>query len=393
MKMYALALVLLAGLLACQEAEQVNPAIYECNLSTASGQHPQAAEFQALLNEVAMVTPGVQVALRTPDGHTWAGAAGMADLPNGIALQPCTQMMVGSISKIFTSVLILQLQDEGVLSVDDPLSQWLDEGLIGAIENAETVTLNHLLNHTSGIRDYLSTEQFINAVNTPYFLETQEEKLQYVYSRPAYHAPGERYTYSNTNYVLLGLVVEAARRMPLWEAVSAFITEPLGLRNTEMGTHSQPIPPGTARPYLATRGNKYYDILQHAVSDGATGDGGIAGNAQDISHFIEALFEGALISDAALVQMTEQRVPTGLEEADFPQWPDEEYGLGLSRWNTPYGTAFGHTGSTSSYNAYLFYFPEPRATLAIAYNGASYDEAVGEQKRAMRERFFQLMLQ
>lgn len=392
MKKLCFAFIFLSTLNACEKAEIIPPATYQCSLSFTdqSMHHPKQAEFQAALDEAAQFTPGVQVAIRTPDQLTWTGAAGMADIPNQIPMLACQQTMVGSISKVFTAVLILQLQDEGVLSISDPLSQWLHTDIIGKIENAEEVSLQQLLDHTSGIRDYLSTEQFINAVNTPNFRETQEEKLRYVYGKKAHHAAGTAYSYSNTNYVLLGLVVEVARQMPLWDAVEQFITQPLGLINTRMGTHNAPIPNGTARPYLATRSDKYRDIMHIAVSDAATGDGGIVGNAQDINAFMEALFNGQLLSNDALQLMTGSLVAVG-EEADFPQWDNEQYGLGISLFRTPYGDAYGHTGSTSAYNAYLFYFPEQAVTVSIAYNGSSYDDKIEKHKRILRERLFELV--
>ena len=386
--------VVLLSFWSCKKAVLVDPVVYNCSLSLDNNNENQPLhdQFQNAIENIARITPGVQLAIRTSDGNTWTQGAGMADIPNKIPMEACTKTMLGSISKVYTAVLILQLQDEGILSINDPLSQWLDESIISQIDNANKVSLKQLLNHTSGIKDYLGLEQFVNAINTPYLLETQEEKLKYIYGKDADHAPGERYTYSNTNYVLLGLIVERTRQMPLWDAVRVFISEPLGLNNTEMGTHSQPIPEGTARPYLATHSDKYFDIMQHAVSDAATGDGGIAANMQDVNAFIEALFDGTILSDEAFRQMTEQLIETGPDEADFPQWEGEAYGLGISYFPTPYGVAYGHTGSTSSYTAYLFYFPEQKITISIAYNGTSYHGDTSEKKKAFRESLFELIL-
>lgn len=392
MNKFILLLVVFLIISACQEAELLNPNIYECDLTLPElDVHPKSTAYQSILEDIIPYTPGVQVAIRDKQGLQWTGAAGYADIPNNIMMQPCHHLMVGSVSKIVTSTLIYQLQDEGLLDINDPLSKHLSDDLIGEIENADKVNITHLLNHTSGIRDYLSVEQFFNSVNQAFFKETQREKLKYIYGKSAYHEPDAEFTYSNTNYVLLGIIVEEIRQMTLWDAVEEFIAVPLGLSRLVMGSEENPIPEGTARPYLSTRGDKYYDIMQNAVSDAATGDGGIASNAQDLVLFIEGLFNGQLISEAALNQMIENVVPME-DESDFDDWGGDFYGLGITRYNTDKGVAYGHTGLTSSYSSVLFYFPESRTTFAVAYNGANFNAAEGKRK-ALREAIFELIFE
>ena len=186
--------------------------------------------------------------------------------------------------------------------------------------------------------------------------------------------------------VLLGLIIEKARNMTLWDVVDTYIVKPLNLENALMGTHDEPIPTGTARPYLATRGDKYYDIMENAVSDAATGDGGIASNMQDLNVFIEALFNGNLMSNDALSLMTDRNVL--VQDGNSYEWEDERYGLGLEIYNTDYGIAYGHTGSTSTYSAYLLHFPERGVTISFAYNGAAYHNSEVESlKWNLRHRF------
>lgn len=392
MKYYIFAFALLWGLAACEQAEVIAPSTYNCSLSYPdnSAAHPLKAEFEQALADLAAIMPDAQVAITSQDGLRWTGAIGMADIPNGVALNPCHQLMVGSISKTFTAVLIMQLQDEGILDVDDPVSDWLSQDLIGELANANESSIRNLLDHTSGIPDYLAAEQFIKALNTPNLLETQEAKLRYAYPLKATHAVGEDHYYSNSNYVMLGLIVEKARNMRLWEAVDAYIAQPLGL-DLQMGTHETPIPSGTARPYLQVSKGKYRDMMATAVSDAATGDGGIASDAQELTVFIEALFEERLVSAAALKEMTESLVLTGPDMADFPQWGEEAYGLGMNRFDSPKGYAFGHTGSTSSYNSFLFYFPDKKVSIAISYHFDA-DSEIWDARRALRERLFELLL-
>ncbi len=374
MKKYILLIAIAVFGMACEKMETLEPSVYECNLTFTdnSETHPKKAIFENAILELSKITPGIQVTVQSSDGLIWNGAAGMADLDNNIPLEPCQPFMIGSISKVYTAVLIFQLQDEGILSIDDKLSDWLAADFINEIENANEVTLKQLLNHTSGIKDYLGIEHFVDALNIPNYTLTQREKLEYIYGKAADHAPGAEHTYSNSNYVLLGLVIENARNMRLWEAVDKHIVEPLGLQNTSMGTESNPIPTGTVRPYLASRGNQSYDIMPNAVSDAATGDGGIASNMQDLNAFIHAIFDKTIISDAAFQQMTENLVD--VDGYTYPNWEEEFYGYGVEVYDTEFGRAFGHSGSTSAYNAFLLHYPEENVTISAAFNGISYDE-------------------
>ncbi len=358
-------------LFSCDKAVVVPTSVYDCELSQvqAGDSHPNAAEFNELIDKGPAVTTGVQVSVTSADGTTWTGARGFADIPNGVALEPCHRLMAASVSKIVTATLVMQLQDEGVLDLDDLVSDWLEDDLIGELANAQSSTLRELMGHTSGIPDYLNSKQAANADNRPFLKETQREKLRYAYGVEALFAPGEEYSYSNTNFVLLGLVVEKARSQPLWDVIRDQIATPLNLRGFAMGTEQNPLPDDVARPYIAQRGGRFVDVTATAASDAATGDGGIISNTQDLNIFIESLFSGRLISAGALEEMITNVSLVPDFQTDFRNWPDEAYGLGITRYNTPWGIAYGHTGATSSYNAALFHFPESGATLSYAGSG------------------------
>lgn len=381
-------LLILTGLLclflsvSCEKEIVIPDENYSCTMTyeVNSEAHPKAAELQSVLNRAFTFTPGWQAYVVDNNGQEWAGSKGFADIPNQIEMQNCHQLMIASISKTVTATLILRLQDEGILHVDDPISDWLEEEIISEIANAETAKISHLLNHTAGMPDYLNIRQALDAINEPGLLLTQREKLEYAYGKPAEHALGERYSYSNTHYVLLGLIVENAKGKKLWDVVEEEITLPLGLTRFEMGTESKPVPDGVARPYLAYDNNKFFDIGQNAVSDAATGDGGIISNMQDLTTFFQALFGGQIISEGALQQMTETVTLTGEDEADF-EWEDEGYGYGLSVFNTPQGKAYGHTGFTAAYASVFFYYPDTGASVGAITNGASVDLPDGEYER------------
>lgn len=347
----------------CQKDPIINPNIYNCTLAFAdnSSYQPKQTQFETAMKKIEQLVPGVQVAVRSKDGNIWLGSQGMADIPNQIPFEKCTKTMVGSVSKIYTAVLIMQLQEDSILSINDPISDWIDTNTISEISNADKVSIKQLLMHTSGIKDYLDVKFQLDALNTPNFKLTPQEKLKYIYGKSADFNPDEKFGYSNSNYVLLGLIIENARKKSLENAIETYINNPLGFTNTETGTPDNPIPSGTARPYLALHnGGKYTDIMHFAVSDGATGDGAIATNMQEALYFIESIANGIIISLPTKEIMLNLRVAT-----DTDNW----YSLGLDQQETSYGFRYGHRGSTSSYWSFLYHYPDSNITIAIAFNG------------------------
>jgi len=169
--------------------------------------------------------------------------------------------------------------------------------------------------------------------------------------------------------------------MNLSEVVSTFIAAPLNLQVAQMGTPEQPIPLGTARPYIAIRNEKFIDVMEHAVSDAATGDGGIASNMQDLNSFIEALFSGTLCSTQSLNQMI----------SVFEDNGKDGYGLGIEPFIFDEGIAYGHTGNTSAYNTLLFYFPNQQVTLSFGFNGASEQDNIGKKLTDTYKRFSEVI--
>ncbi|MEN0051409.1 MAG: serine hydrolase domain-containing protein [Bacteroidota bacterium] len=354
--------------LGCQQDDIIAPSVYSCELIIEDNfhSHPKSERFESAMRKVLEITPGVQIAVRSEDGNLWLGSQGFADIANQAPFENCTQTMVGSVSKIYTAVATLQLQDDGILSIEDPISDWISPEMVQEIENADQVSIKQLLNHTSGIRDYLAAEHFVNSLNTPYFKLSPEEKMEYIYGRSAELPPNTRYSYSNSNYVLLGLIVEKARNMPFEQVIEEYISTPLGLKMTVMGTTEEPIPVTCARPYLALNNGNYFDVYQFGVADAATGDGGIATNMYETLTFIEAIFDNTLVSENTLALMLSETA----EDSNRRLYSETNvYGLGLRQHNTENGLLVGHSGSTSAYRADLYHFPERGVTFAIAFNG------------------------
>jgi len=298
--------------------------------------------LQTLLEEtISADEPGIVLLVSTEDGEATA-AYGSANLEDGTPIQADDQFRIGSITKTFIGVLMLQLQEEDYLSLDDTLADWLDEDIISQIPNGDEVTLRQLLNMTSGIPDYLATDAFFDAIDAdPSYAWTAAETIEFIYGDAPLFAPGEGFEYSNTNYNLLQLVIEEAAEAPLAEALDEFIFAPVGMESTYL-EDSGNLGANIVQGY-APDGDEYINITM--VNDGAgMADGGIISTADDMLLFAQALINGDLISEDSMQEMM-----TTTPESD------DEYGLGLDVIEGPDGgQIIGHSGSTGGFQSIMY---------------------------------------
>jgi len=316
-----------------------------------SSKHPKAAAFASIINKYATQgLPGISFFIEDESG-TWSGAAGMADIARGIPYAPCTVNKLGSITKMMFAAAVFQLEEKGLLNLDDPISKHLGKELIGRVQNADAVTLRDLLRHNTGIYDVISDAGFYLAVvNQPNKVWTAEELLRFTYDKPAYFPAHNGVKYSNTNTLLAAMVVDAIRPQGKnhvqW--MHELVFEKLGMSHTYYHAHDA-LPRETARGYF----DLYQDGTLTDVSNMITGSGfgftGVYANVYDIHRFMRALFvTQTLVSSSSLKSMQE--------------WlsPDSTYdvGVGLLREykNTGY-PGIGHTGGDLGYAAVAHIFP------------------------------------
>jgi len=352
-----------------QEVVPIETSFYDCNTTYAdsSDLHPKGAALQALLAEkVAEGLPGAIMLLRDKDG-LWVGAEGYADVGNQVEMQVCHQHLIASITKPFTAAVIFKLVEEGVLSLDQKATDWLDPDFTKRLANIDEATISHMLAHTSGIPDYLDPLAYDLAVfNQPYAKWEQEAMMKFAFGKKANNAVGEAYYYSNSNYTLLGMIIEAATAKPLSEAYKTYIFDPLGLEGSYFGVDPA-IPAGTVKGYLDLYGNG--DIMQTEPlyeNDLRTGDGGMSATAHDLMIFIEKLMDGELVNEKSLEIMTDWFAVYGPEYGEYDQ---PKNGYGLEYFKTPAGDAIGHTGGIYGFSSVLHYFPETDVTFVLLING------------------------
>lgn len=313
-----------------------------------------AGELQSAVDQArqSVKAPGLIIALRQPGGELQELASGMANVEQGVPLRPGDCFPVGSITKLFTAVMVLELADEGKLSLDDPLSKYQPR-----FPDGQAVTLRMLLSHSSGIWDYADLHLPIELV--PLVASQSyapQDIIDFVASKPVYFAPGSGFHYSNSNYIILGRIIEQVTGSTYDEQLHRRIIDKLGLTHTYFAGFD-PLPSSALRGY-ALAGDQFRDRTAWENPSLAWSAGSIVSNAQDLAHFITALFDGELVSAASLAQMQQGR-DTGF---------GGQYGLGLMMFDLPGGRAYGHSGETLSFSTELYIQPQSGMVLVVLAN-------------------------
>lgn len=312
--------------------------------------NPQPTGVQQLLHKAVTEQgyPGMIAEVRD-GGRRWFGTAGVADLETGRKRRPQDRFRVGSITKMFTTTVVLQLAAERRLSLDDTVDRWLPGLIQGNGHDGTKTTIRHLLSHRSGIFAYTSDQDLLRRYFTPALLEhrydqwTPDQLVKIAMANPADHAPGEDWTYSNSNFLLAAMIVERVTGRPYGEQIERRVIRPLGLTGTYVPGQSTVIrgPHGRQYSKLSQQGPdaKIYDLTDLNASVGY-GAGEMVSTASDLNTFYSALMGGRLFPQAQLRQMlTMTRVPDG-------KWMDGySYGLGISSVTLSCGTeVYGHGG-------------------------------------------------
>ena len=290
-------------------------------------------------------------------------ASGRARVTPAMPMTPDIDLKAASIGKTFIAALVLELADEGSLGLDDKLSRYLPN-----VANANRVTLRQLLNHTSGYDDYI-TDEFLDTVHAHRGKSwTLSELLDYVPSQ-LLEAPGTRYDYSNTNYLLLSLVVQSVTGHSVVVEIRRHFLEPLALTHTWFASEEQVPVDKLAHGYseLGDDGSRVDATDDPWPLGGA--DGGMVTNAGDLVIWARTLFGGHLLSQRRLKEMLDF-----VDASDDDAAPGSGYGLGVERLRIEGITFYGHTGSTPGYNDMLLYEPATKTVIVIAINDDPEDE-------------------
>jgi D-alanyl-D-alanine carboxypeptidase len=293
---------------------------------------------------------------------------GFADLEERVAVTDRTVFRIGSVTKEFTSAAILLLAEQGKLSLDDPLSKYFPDFPRGG-----EITLRNLLNHTSGIHNYTSIDGFLQNESTRAL--RSDEVVRYIATaKPLYDFdPGTGWNYSNSGFMLLGLVVEKASGQPLAQYLKASIFDPLGLNDTRLDNLAE-IVPGRARGYDKAPGSPLGFANAGFISmEVAAGAGAIRSTAGDLLKWHAALLGGKLLKPASLALMTAPaKLKDGrLASAARPTRPGaapSDYGFGIMIGQQKGRRTIGHGGAINGFNASLNTYPDQQVTIVVLSN-------------------------
>jgi len=341
-----------------------------------STQRDRNSVKQAMRDTLQFGYPGI-LAKTSEGGKTWGYAAGIADLRNKKPMKTDFRFRIGSVTKTFVATVLLQLAGENRLNLDDSIEKWLPGVIQGNGYDGKQITILQVLNHTSGIADYIQSKDFdIMDTKKSY---TAEEFVKMGISLPPDFAPGKGWSYSNTGYVLLGILIEKVTGNSYAEEIEDRIIEPLDLSNTFLPGNSSVIP-GTkhARGYVQPDGAS--ELKDVTYSNPGSSDGEMISTADDLNKFFSYLLGGKLLKEQQLKQML-TTVPTGREGMDG-------YGLGIFETKLPNGVSiWGHTGGALGFTTLVGGRLGGKHTLVVNWNSLGRADSPSPYKNILLAEF------
>ncbi|WP_326729098.1 serine hydrolase domain-containing protein [Streptomyces phaeochromogenes] len=324
-------------------------------------------------------TVGVLAQSTGPRGSRYA-TAGVADKATGAAARSGDRFRIASASKTFVATVVLQLVGEGRLSLDDTVDQWLPGVVSGNGNDGSRITVRQLLQHTSGLFNYTADLPVLASVDEyqagRYTTWTPEQLVGIATGHAPDFEPGAKWAYSNTNYILAGMIIQKVTGHSWEQQVTKRIIRPLGLRDTSAPTTDSRIPGRHLHGY-SDFGKTGPTIDTTAFNPSAAGAAGaMIGTTADLTRFYQALLGGKLLRPAQLAEMK-----TTVRAADLdPVWPGARYGLGLLQVPlTCGGSYYSHAGDFPGYTTRNGVSPDGRRVVVLHATGDGASDLSTEQ--------------
>jgi len=315
---------------------------------------PSAGLQRAADQLVADGVPGVIIMTRRGQQVSDV-VAGLADKATGQPMRPQDRVHIGSITKTFTATVVLQLAAEGRLSLNDSVQKWLPGVIAGHGYHPAQITIRQLLQHTSGLRDYTSDPRF----QTPQALARTWRPQQLVDIAVRLGPPVHGWLYSNTNYILLGMIIQKVTGHGPAAEIRRRILAPLGLHDTSFPLTSKQMPAPYAHGYYGR-----IDVT-HLVSPSVSWTAGaMISTVDDVARFYQALLTRRLLPPAQ-----ERELLDAIPVDDPGELFAEHYGLGIYRVQLPCGTAWGHDGGyPGGFKTFAYTSPDGSRQAVMVYN-------------------------
>ncbi|MEO8772822.1 MAG: serine hydrolase domain-containing protein [Gelidibacter sp.] len=277
----------------------------------------------------------------------YLNAIGYTDIENGVKANNTSKYRVGSISKIFTASLIFKAIEERKLKLDQTIDKFFPN-----IKNADIITIENLLNHSSGIHDFTREADYYN---WNVIFQSKERMLERISNGISEFKPNEKSDYSNSNYVLLTFILEQIYNQPFSKILDKHIIKPLKLQNTYYGKKTE----------ISKNESYSYKYVGKWIKESETdmsvpqGAGALISNPTDLNTFVEQLFLGNLVTEKSLENM--KTIKNG-------------YGMGLFQFPYNDKESFGHTGGIDGFESVTSYFPQDKLAITLTSNGVNYNK-------------------
>ena len=346
-----------------------------CSLAAAAQVPVKAAGTNALKKEIQLKLdewhkagkfPGATVGVVLPDGESFGLAVGYSDRDAKTPMRPNDRMLAGSTGKTFAAATAMQLIKEGKISLDDKVEKYLgSEPWFARLPNAKDITVRQLMNHTSGLVRYEFKDQFTKDLTaSPEKVWKPAELVSYLLDEKAPFEAGKGWDYSDTNYIVLGMIIEKVTGKRFYDEANRRLVKPLKLSNTI--PQDSPRIKGLVQGYAGA--NNPFGGKAAMISDGKfainpqfewTG-GGWATTSEDLARWAKMMYEGKAF-DPSLLPVMLDGVPAKLGR-------DTKYGLGVIIRPTQAGTSYGHSGFFPGYMTDMMYFPDHKIAVAVQVN-------------------------
>lgn len=389
MKSISLKWIMLAALFvySCASFQQQR-IVASCDTASSTQSYSKAAALSAVLKDLLDAgVPGYSLAVHTKEGW-WESSGGFAKIENKTGMQACHLQYLQSVAKTFMAVGILKLFEQGRIDLQAPITQYLPQHHAQYITGGNRITVMMLLNHTSGIPEYNSQPAYVTKLlQHPQHVFQSADYLKFISGKPLDFEPGSKFSYRNTNYLLLALIADA-----ITGNHGAFLNEviikPLHLEHTLYL-------PETGYKNLPRLVNCYWDRYGNGAVENVSsmqlvnvaslvGDDGIVSTPEDAVQFLKGLLEGRLLQSGTMALMK-----TWVNDSKG----NPAYGLGLDYATFQGQVAYGHSGGGLGAGCNLYYFPEQDLYIFIAINlGTITEGPIHAKAKKILDRFYQVLL-
>ena len=311
--------------------------------------------------------PGATLGVVLPNGESFDLAVGFSDRENKTPMKATDRMPAGSVGKTFAAATAFQLIKEGKINLDDKIEKYLGgEQWFPRLPNAKDITVRQLMNHTSGLVRYEFKEQFTKDLTTnPDKVWKPAELVSYLLDEKAPFEAGKGWDYSDTNYIVLGMIIEKVTGRKFYDEANRRLLKPLKLTDTipQDGPRLKGVVQGYAGPNNPFGGtdamlvNGKFTVNPQFEWTG----GGYVSTAHDLARWAKMFYEGKAFSPDLLPQVVDGVAAPMLGR-------ESKYGLGAIIRKTSIGTSYGHSGFFPGYMTDMMYFPEQKIAVAVQVN-------------------------